>query len=341
MIASPITNSSYSDTTVYASTTYYYKVSAVISTIESSQSGYVQATTPSAAFAFTLINKGNKIVNIGSSVNNRINVTATSGTGTVSFSVSGLPAEATASFNPSSCTVTYPTLATCQSKLTIATSATTPAGAYSITVTGTSGAIIRTTSFTLTTQKITPALTLTINPSQTVTQGTTTNVIVGGCPSGLTCTLTRNGATVTPPDSQVLPVGTYTYVYSTLGNSQYNSASITKTLTVNSLVTIPNAPSSLTATALSTTSIRLNWIDNSNNEQGFKIERAKGSGAFTQVATVGLNVATYTDSGLRKRTSYSYRVRAYNTAGNSTYSNTASRSTSLTAFDKVGEFLGI
>jgi predicted phage tail protein len=59
--------------------------------------------------------------------------------------------------------------------------------------------------------------------------------------------------------------------------------------------------------------------------QGFKIERCTGAGCggFTQVATVGANVTSYSNTGLTASTSYSYRVRAYNAAGDSGYSNTA------------------
>lgn len=67
----------------------------------------------------------------------------------------------------------------------------------------------------------------------------------------------------------------------------------------------------------------LTWRDNSSDEQGFRIERAVGGGAWVQVAQVGANVTTYRDTGLAAG-SYSYRVRAYNATGNSGYSNTAS-----------------
>lgn len=44
-------------------------------------------------------------------------------------------------------------------------------------------------------------------------------------------------------------------------------------------------------------SLRLNWTDASNNETGFKIERMAGNGRnYVQIATVGANVKTYTDT---------------------------------------------
>src|SRR5262249_20414133 len=50
-------------------------------------------------------------------------------------------------------------------------------------------------------------------------------------------------------------------------------------------------------------------------------------GTWTQVAVVSANVNSWQDTGLAAATSYSYRVRAYNSAGASAYSNTASATT--------------
>jgi hypothetical protein len=59
------------------------------------------------------------------------------------------------------------------------------------------------------------------------------------------------------------------------------------------------------------------------------VERSKnGKGnSFSQLATVGANVTTYSDTGLNRATTYYYRVRAYNAGGNSAYSNIASATT--------------
>jgi hypothetical protein len=92
----------------------------------------------------------------------------------------------------------------------------------------------------------------------------------------------------------------------------------------------PAAPSGLTAAAVSSSQINLTWIDGDTSEQGFKIERCTGAGCsnFTQIATVGANVTSYSNTGLTGSTSYSYRVRAYNGSADSDYSNTASAVTS-------------
>jgi hypothetical protein len=87
----------------------------------------------------------------------------------------------------------------------------------------------------------------------------------------------------------------------------------------------PAVPANLTATAVSSSQINLTWTD-SDIETGFKIERCTGAGCsdFAQIATVSANVTSYSNTGLTGSTSYSYRVRAYNIAGDSDYSNTTS-----------------
>ena len=81
-----------------------------------------------------------------------------------------------------------------------------------------------------------------------------------------------------------------------------------------------NAPSDLTATPVSSSQINLAWTDNSTEEDqvdGFEIHRCQGTGCmnFAMVATVGADVATYSNAGLSANTTYRYEVRAYNSGG--------------------------
>jgi fibronectin type 3 domain-containing protein len=88
-------------------------------------------------------------------------------------------------------------------------------------------------------------------------------------------------------------------------------------------------PSNLTATAASSSQINLSWKDNSDDEQGFKIERKTGAGGtYSQVATVPANTTTYSNTGLSPSTTYYYRVLAYSGTDNGGYSNEASATTS-------------
>ena len=72
--------------------------------------------------------------------------------------------------------------------------------------------------------------------------------------------------------------------------------------------------------------LTLAWNDNSNNEDGFRIERSLDGSSFTEIATVGANVATYQDTTIAEGQNYTYRVRAFNEFGDSGYSNSASGS---------------
>jgi len=73
----------------------------------------------------------------------------------------------------------------------------------------------------------------------------------------------------------------------------------------------------------------LTWTDNASNEQNFNIERkaeaCAGGAAFVPLATVGIDIVTFTDLGVTEGTTYCYRVNASNTAGASAFSNTAAR----------------
>jgi predicted phage tail protein len=95
------------------------------------------------------------------------------------------------------------------------------------------------------------------------------------------------------------------------------------TLVVTAPPTTPNAPSNLRVTSVANRRISLAWDDNSSNETGFRLERCTGATCtnFAQITETGANVTTFNNNGLARRTTYRYRVRAFNASGNSAYSN--------------------
>jgi hypothetical protein len=71
----------------------------------------------------------------------------------------------------------------------------------------------------------------------------------------------------------------------------------------------------------------LAWTDNATDETGFEVERSTDGTNFTKIADVATNATSYQSIGLNASTRYWYRVRAKNTAGNSSFSNIADATT--------------
>jgi subtilisin family serine protease len=93
---------------------------------------------------------------------------------------------------------------------------------------------------------------------------------------------------------------------------------------ISSLLT----PSDLSAESTDPNAVLLNWKDNATHEDGYRIERRLASSTtYTEIATAPSNTDTFTDSTTSGGVSYEYRVRAFNTIGNSQYSNEASVTT--------------
>jgi chitodextrinase len=111
--------------------------------------------------------------------------------------------------------------------------------------------------------------------------------------------------------------------------SAYSNIATTTTL-AGADATPPTAPSNLTATAASSSQINLAWTASTDNVgvTGYRIERCQGAACnnFTQIATP--TATTFNDTGLPASTSYSYRARATDAAGNlSAYSNVTTATT--------------
>jgi len=114
---------------------------------------------------------------------------------------------------------------------------------------------------------------------------------------------------------------TYSYRVIATGTAGDSAASNIASATTQ-VVSIPAAPSNLTATTLARNKIKLTWIDNSNNETSFKIQRSTDNVNFSLRTALAANSVTFTDSGL-KRGTYYYRIIAANAAGDSAFTPTA------------------
>lgn len=173
--------------------------------------------------------------------------------GTVTFSASGLPAGASASFNPtSSGPPNYP-----PSTMTVTTSSSTPGGTFTLTITGTDGTLTHSTSVTLVV--IVPDFSISTVPTATsVGRGHTAtytvtltpvnsfsgmvNLTVSGCPPSSTCTFSPNPVTVTSPNSSTSAftvatsrktvVGTYAMTITGTSGSLKHSVGVSLRVTV-------------------------------------------------------------------------------------------------------------
>jgi parallel beta-helix repeat protein len=195
------------------------------------QAGYQQLAV-NLPFDYAISNSGNKSVTPGSSVTNSITASLVSGVfQPVSFSVSGLPSGASASFSSTSCTPT------CSTVLTITTAGSTPAGNYPITITSAGGTLKRSTIFTL---SVTLALTV-ATPTFTPNGGTfstSISVALESATSGGSIYYTTDGST--PTQSSTLYTGAMTLTSSATVKARafksgYNPSTVAAASFTNSL----------------------------------------------------------------------------------------------------------
>ncbi|MDW7690676.1 fibronectin type III domain-containing protein [Flammeovirgaceae bacterium SG7u.111] len=85
----------------------------------------------------------------------------------------------------------------------------------------------------------------------------------------------------------------------------------------------PSAPSNLVL-AVNGGNFELSWSDNSDNESGFVIgQKVEGKGSFSWLDSISSDLELYTFALPDTTQDYSYRVKAWNSDGESAYSNEA------------------
>ncbi|HEU5489048.1 MAG TPA: fibronectin type III domain-containing protein, partial [Candidatus Nitrosotalea sp.] len=148
--------------------------------------------------------------------------------------------------------------------------------------------------------------------------------------------VSNTGSTATTYSNTGLASST-TYAYrvsaiNSVGNSSPSNVASATTLVV---ITAPQPPTGLTATATSSSQIDLSWnapgSDGGSAITGYKIERSINGGTFSILVANTADTATaYSDTGLTSNTNYAYRISAINSVGTSSPSNTASATTPVT-----------
>ncbi len=202
------------------------------------------------------------------------------------------------------------------------------ANAGTVTLDGADQTVSGSTTFVNLTKTVTTARTLTFPAAATQTiTGTLTLQGAAGALLSLRSSLTGT-------QWRFDPQGTRTLDYldvkdsnnvngtgiTTVGHHMTNSGNNTGWLFV------PIAPSDLVGTALSSTSVRWTWTDNSTDETGFRVQNTGG----TTVASAGAGETAVTETGLTRGTSYTRTVVAYNANGESSASASFTVTTNAT-----------
>jgi FtsP/CotA-like multicopper oxidase with cupredoxin domain len=120
------------------------------------------------------------------------------------------------------------------------------------------------------------------------------------------------------------------YYYRVLAFNAIGSSAWSVRRTVLTSGQLPAAPSGLTVGTITRTSVVLSWTNNATNQTGVVIQRATNAGFTTSRLSTTVNkptLTTRTMTGLRRNTTYYFRVAARNAAGNSAFSNVVSATT--------------
>jgi chitodextrinase len=177
-----------------------------------------------------------------------------------------------------------------------------------------------------------PTLTFSASPSS-ITQGQP-STLSWSTTNATSCTASGgwSGSKGVSGSQSVSPSSTTTYTLSCSGAGGSVTQSAIVTVTAAPDTTPPSTPTNLSASAISSSQINLSWSASTDNVAvtGYRLERCQGStcAAFTQIATP--TGTTYSNTGLSANTTYRYRVRAADAAGNlSSYSTIASATTQV------------
>jgi fibronectin type 3 domain-containing protein len=130
-------------------------------------------------------------------------------------------------------------------------------------------------------------------------------------------------------DMTLLAGSAYTYEVEAVNGP--SSSLPSNQVTATTLPGAPGSPTSLTATALGQTQIKLSWTAADATATSFSVRRKGAGGAFTEIASVSAASLTYVDTGLTPATAYTYEVFAINAGGLSAPSAQATATTASPA----------
>jgi fibronectin type 3 domain-containing protein len=297
-VGSPAT-ASFSDTSLSANTTYYYVVEAVNASGSSVASVQVSATT------LTTAPTGLTATGVSTS---QINLTWTAVTGATSYTVQ----RSTTSGGPYSTAGSPSTTSFSDTGLTAGTT-------YYYVVEAVNGSGPSAPSAQASAVTVPPApvgVTATavsasqVNLTWTVTTGAASYTVQRSTTSGGPYSTVGSPAISSFSDTGLSAATTYYYVVEAVNASGSSAAS-----TQVSAVTVPAAPSGVTATGVSISQINVSWSATAG-ATSYTVQRSTTSGG--PYSTVGsLSTTSFADTGLTAGTTYYYVVEATNGSGSS------------------------
>ena len=273
----------------------------------------------------------------GASTSYTVTATPSGGfTGSVTYSVSGLPTGGGAAFTPNPSATT--------STMSVTTAGTTPVGTYSLTITGTSGSLIHTATVTLTVGDFSISAS---PPSQTIIQGASTTYTVAsnpagafsvsysvtGLPSGATGSFNPNpstgNSTLTVATTGTTPPGTYSLTITGVSGSLSHTASVT--LIVNAApvpdFTMTVSPTSQTVSRAASTSftVGVSPVNSFNGTVTFSVTGlpSRTSASFNPASVTGSGTSTLTITTSKKTSSGNYTLTVTGTSGGLSHKNQA------------------
>jgi len=317
----------FTDATADPTLTYSYRVTAYNAAGSSTSAPLTVAPgLPSTTVVTSSLNPSF----VGDSVTFTATVGPAAATGTVQFNIDGVDVgtpqtvvAGVATYTTSSLAAgTHPVTAVYGGDATYGSSTSAP-----ITQTV---SLLRATSTVVTSNRIPSAnlgqsATFTATVSPVTGTGVPTGTVqfsIDGAGVGGAVTLSAAGTAIY--STATLPAGTHN-VIAVYGGSAVFAGSASSAFT-QVVIGPPAAPTNLFAAAVrtgATDRVTLTWVDNSNNETGFTVQRARNASFTLGLTTypVAANTTTLVQNNVQRRMTYYYRIRATNGAGNSAWVN--------------------
>jgi uncharacterized cupredoxin-like copper-binding protein len=310
-----------------------------------SVASFIQITNapPTSDFSVTATPSSQNVAP-GKSTSYTVNVTPSGGfTGSVSFSVAGLPSGATSSFAPSSVSGSG------SSTMTVSASSSTPAGTYPLTITATSGSLTHTAQVNLTVAT-TPDFSVTATPSsQNLAPGKSTSYTVNvtpsggftgsvsfsvaGLPSGATSSFApgsvsgSGSSTLTVNASTSTAAGTYPLTITATSGTLTHTAQVKLTVADFSISVSPSSQTlKATGNSKATYTVTISALGPFSANTTFRVNGlpARTSSSFSPSTVPGKGTSTLTISAKQRAPSGTYPLMVSATGGGLTHSATVS-----------------